>query len=336
MAIKYSIAIPAYNRPEYLRQAIASCIMQTVEDFEVIVSDDCSSDDLRSVADSFHDPRVKYYRTESRLKAAKNHQHAVSRSTGTYVITLNSDDLLLPKCLEIAGTALNQYLPAAAVYFSCARLRGAEVQGFHSIPKIHFADVDTLRENPWLESFTNVNPSCCLFRRSAFDLIGGYRTNMRFAYDWEIYMRFLTAGGGVAFLPQILSIYRMHDEQMIQTSGREGLYDVLDSWQTEYSHWSASEIADLILLSCRRDKRIYELFKELTNRHLVGRVISGIPGALYRKLRRRIAASPNELKIEEHYEEPVNRDDVLQSITMGMQAILRLCADKMTRLDADT
>ena len=61
---KFSVAIPAYNRPEFLHQAIGSCLNQSLGDLEVIVSDDCSSDDLASVARSFRDDRVKYHRSD--------------------------------------------------------------------------------------------------------------------------------------------------------------------------------------------------------------------------------------------------------------------------------
>ena len=150
MAPKYGIVIPAYNRSKYLRQALTSCVKQTADDLEIIVSDDCSPEDLRSVADSFHDSRVKYYRSECRLGAAKNHQHAVSLSMAPYVIALHSDDILLPECLEIAGAALDHHPTASAVYFSHTYLLGAKVQGFHPVPTVRFADARTLRENPWL------------------------------------------------------------------------------------------------------------------------------------------------------------------------------------------
>jgi glycosyltransferase involved in cell wall biosynthesis len=199
MTPRFSIVIPAYNRREYLKQAIASCLKQTAREFEIIVSDDCSSDDLRLVTESFGDSRVKYHRSESRLGAARNHQHAVSLSSGTYAIALHSDDLLLPECLEMAGAALDLNPAAAAVYFPCIYLTGLKLGGSSLVPTLRFADGVIFRQNPWLEKYSGVNPSCCLFRRSAFDLIGGYRTSLRFAYDWEIYMRFLEIGGGVVF-----------------------------------------------------------------------------------------------------------------------------------------
>jgi glycosyltransferase involved in cell wall biosynthesis len=288
---KFSIVIPVYNRREYLRQAIASCLKQTVHDFEVIVSDDCSLEDLQRVTESFGDSRVKYYRSERRLGAARNHQHAVSLSSGVYTIALHSDDLLLPECLETAGA---------------------------EIPMLRFADGEIFRKNPWLEKFNGVNPSCCLFRRTAFDLIGGYRTSLRFAYDWEIYRRFMDKGGGVIFLSQALTIYRQHDEQAIRTSTLDGLRDILDLWQVkEYSHFPAWEIASLILtqagIAIRNDHQIYHLMTEITARHLTLRVLPGLPRALYEKIRRRV--NNIDVVVDRNYEKPSNLDNALRSAT---------------------
>jgi glycosyltransferase involved in cell wall biosynthesis len=318
VTIKFSIVIPVYNRPEYLRQAVASCLKQTVSELEVIVSDDCSTDDLRSVTDSFSDPRVKYHRTESRLGAGTNHQRAVSLSSGVYAITLDSDDLLLPECLEMAGAALDRNPTAAAVYFSCIYLSGSKLTGSSLVPTLRFANAETFCKNPWLEKFRGVNPSCCLFRRTAFDLIGGYRTSLRFAYDWEIYRRFMDKGGGVIFLPQALSIYRHHDEQLISTSTLDGLRDILDLWQVkEYSHFPAWEIASLILtqagIAIRNDHQISNVIHEITARHLTLRVLPGLPRALYEKIRPRV--NNIDVVVDRNYEKPSNLDNALRSAT---------------------
>ncbi len=318
MTPKFSIVIPVYNRREYLRQAIASCLKQTTPEFEIIVSDDCSSEDLRLVTESFGDSRIKYYRSEGRLGASRNHQHAVSLSSGVYAIALHSDDLMLPECLEMAGTTLDLNPAAAAVYFSCIYLSGSKVNGFSLMPMVRFADVGTLRKKPWLEQFTGVNPSCCLFRRTAFDLIGGYRTSLRFAYDWEIYMRFVERGGGVIFLPQALCIYRQHKEQAIRTSALDGLRDILDLWQTkEYSKFPAWTIAALILTASgeriRNGGKIIDVINEVTARQLTRRVLPGLPRALYEKIRRRIRDVDE--KMDRHYEKPLNLDTALQSAT---------------------
>src|SRR5512132_3203751 len=107
MPPKYSIAIPAHNRQDYLKSAIASCLTQTVDDFEIVVSDDCSVDDLQSVVDAFGDSRIRYYRSKVGLGASKNHARSVALSQGKYGINLHSDDMLLPNCLEVAGAVLD-------------------------------------------------------------------------------------------------------------------------------------------------------------------------------------------------------------------------------------
>src|SRR5215472_526254 len=191
MKPKFSIAIPAYNRPEYLAQAIRSAVAQTTEDFEVIVSDDCSTDDLESVVASFQDSRLKYYRSKIHLGAARNHQTSVDLSSGDYIVNLHSDDLLLPSYLEVAVAELAAQKDAAAVYSSVAYLQNGTITGYQNVPRIRFADGSVFSQNAWLENFHNVAPTSCLFRRSVFTNIGGYRVTLRFAYDWDLFMRFM-------------------------------------------------------------------------------------------------------------------------------------------------
>jgi len=317
MTLKYSIAIPVYNRSDYLNRAIASCLAQTINDFEVIVSDDCSSEDLLAVVRSFHDPRIIYSRAERRLGACANHQRAVSLSKGSYVINLHSDDMLLENCLEVAGRELDQRTGAAAAYFACTYLERGRVSGNSMVPSTRFADATSLLNHPWLERFHSIAPSCCLFRRAAFDRIGGYRTSLRLAYDWDLYMRFLMFGGGVVFIPQILSISGLHNEQSVQTRSIDGLWDMLDLWSGEYSErWSARSLACLVSTQCgitlRRGEGfvgIIRIFSGICSRKLAWRLLGGMPGALWDKVQIRIGLGKNEQA--EHYIEPLNRDAVV-------------------------
>jgi hypothetical protein len=270
------------------------------------------------VTESFGDSRIKYYRSESRLGAAKNHQHAVALSSGIYAMALHSDDLLLPECLEMAGAALDLNPAAGAVYFPCIYMSGLKLSGFSLVPTLRFADGVIFRQNPWLEQYSGVNPSCCLFRRTAFDLIGGYRTSLRFAYDWEIYMRFLEIGGGVIFLSQALSIYRQHEEQAIRTSSLDGLRDMLDLWKLkEYSKFPTWKIAWLVLTASgqaiRNGGRISDVINEVTARHLTRRVLPGLPRALYEKMRQRIRNA--DVNVHSNYEKPLNLEKALRSAT---------------------
>jgi glycosyltransferase involved in cell wall biosynthesis len=288
MRPKFSVVIPVYNRRDFLLQAIDSCLRQTTSSIEIIVCDDCSSEDLRSAVGSFREPRVHYYRNEIRLGAARNHQTAASRARGLYVLTLNSDDFLLPECLEVAGRALDEWNGAAAAYFSMTYLEGSTVQGSQPMPDVPFADNCTLLENPWLEGYHGTSPTCCLFRKAAFDGIGGYRPGLRFAYDWDLYMRFMRIGGGVVFVPEVLSVYRKHPEQMVNRRSIDGLLDVLDLWRLpEYSHWPPSRIASLVLThfsaTIRKGGNLIEVLDELRRHEVRRKLLSGMPVAFFRK-----------------------------------------------------
>ena len=133
---KFSIAIPAYNRGDYLRQTLKSCLAQTVQDFEVVISDNCSTENLQAIAESLHDPRIRYFRSDVPLVVAKNHERAVSLTVCEYVVCLHSDDLLLPNYLEEAGDALDHRIEAAAVYSSIAILTGSKMNGCRPIPEL--------------------------------------------------------------------------------------------------------------------------------------------------------------------------------------------------------
>jgi len=316
---QFSIAIPIYNRGKYLRHALRSCFAQTVTDFEIIVSDDCSSDDLRSVVSEFSDPRINYSRSDVRLGAAKNHQRAVELSSGKYVLNLHSDDFLLPNCLEEAGKALELQPTAAAVYFSNAYLRNMHVEGASLMPELLFASAASVHDNPWLERFYGTCPSACLFRRRNFDIIGGYNTALRFAYDWYLYRQFLKKGGGVIFLPKILCVYRQHEEQCVQTSVLSAVCDMLDLWRLEENkRWPAREMATLVIAECQASWRagkgtagIIKVFNEVRIRGLVMRVLFGVPGAVMEKISSRLWGRPNEDL--SRYVQPDNLRDALES-----------------------
>lgn len=98
--MKFSICIPNYNYAKYIGRTIQSVLDQDFEDFEIIVSDNCSTDNSWDVINSFVDRRVKATRNRCNVGFAGNLDRAASRAAGDYLVMLSSDDMMRPGALS--------------------------------------------------------------------------------------------------------------------------------------------------------------------------------------------------------------------------------------------
>jgi glycosyltransferase involved in cell wall biosynthesis len=94
----FSVIIPVYNRAQALHTAIASVRAQTCQDFEIVVVDDGSKDAPRAVAESFNDPRIRFFRQENQGGGAARNT-ALDMAQGRFIAPLDSDDIFLPEHL---------------------------------------------------------------------------------------------------------------------------------------------------------------------------------------------------------------------------------------------
>jgi glycosyltransferase involved in cell wall biosynthesis len=94
--VTFSILLPTRNRLEYLRDAVETVRRQDYADWELIVADNFSVDDVAGFIRSLDDPRVKYLRSEEALPVTENWNRALEASSGDYVLMLGDDDGLMP------------------------------------------------------------------------------------------------------------------------------------------------------------------------------------------------------------------------------------------------
>ena len=94
--MKFSVLLPTRNRLEYLRYAIETVRRQDYSEWEIIVSDNFSEDDIGGYVRSLADARIRYLRTASAVPVTENWNNALRHSTGDYVVMLGDDDGLLP------------------------------------------------------------------------------------------------------------------------------------------------------------------------------------------------------------------------------------------------
>jgi glycosyltransferase involved in cell wall biosynthesis len=123
-----SVGMPVYNGEQYLTQALESVMAQEYENFEVIVSDNASTDRTPEICNEYvkRDSRLRYYRNEKNIGAAGNFTRAFELSQGKYFMWAAHDDLWQPSYVSACVEVLERR-PEAAV--CCTRLRTINEEG---------------------------------------------------------------------------------------------------------------------------------------------------------------------------------------------------------------
>jgi glycosyltransferase involved in cell wall biosynthesis len=113
-----SIGMPVYNGERFLKEALDSILAQTFEDFELIISDNASTDRTQEICRVYaaQDRRIRYYRNEQNLGAAWNYNRVFELSTGEYFKWATHDDLCAPEYLERCVEVLDHH-PAVVLCY---------------------------------------------------------------------------------------------------------------------------------------------------------------------------------------------------------------------------
>jgi glycosyltransferase involved in cell wall biosynthesis len=112
---KFSICIPSYNGSAYIRDTIDSIINQSYKNFEIIISDDCSTDNTEDIVLKIKDDRIKFYKNKNNLGYGDNLKKFKKRISGEIMYMMAQDDLLIPEALHLTNRAYNQNPDIGAV-----------------------------------------------------------------------------------------------------------------------------------------------------------------------------------------------------------------------------
>lgn len=96
-----SIVMPSYNTGRFIAKSIRSVLAQTYENWELIIVDDCSTDDTDAVVGTFSDRRIRYLKNQNNSGAAVSRNRALREARGRWIAFLDSDDLWEPEKLQM-------------------------------------------------------------------------------------------------------------------------------------------------------------------------------------------------------------------------------------------
>lgn len=213
-----TVIIPTRNRRALLEEAIRSCLDAASFPYEILVSDNASSDDTPTIEAAY--PQLRYLRRPELLPMADHWSLCVLEAKGKYVKILCDDDWLLPGALEREVTALEK--DSRIVAAASARTE-VSADGTVMVATKGFAS-DTLLSGAPLFSQMLVGenllgpPSAVTFRREAFR---GFPSAYHYAADWAAWI-LLAEQGPVAFLAKPGCAFRLHGANLTDRHVDEG------------------------------------------------------------------------------------------------------------------
>ena len=171
-----SVVIKAYNHAPYVAQSIQSVLDQSFQDFEIVVTDDGSTDGTPDVIRGFSDPRIRFERFETNRGIGVAMNATVARAHGELIAILNSDDYALPGRLETQVAFLGEHPNVAAVFGAPRQVgeAGEPATPYETFPQ-PFAGISVSRAG-WLRHFFFGSNCLCaptaMIRRAAYVDIG--------------------------------------------------------------------------------------------------------------------------------------------------------------------
>jgi glycosyltransferase involved in cell wall biosynthesis len=229
---RVSVIIPNYNHARFLRRRIDSVLRQTYQDFELILLDDCSTDESRSILlEHADDPRVRIEFNEKNSGGTfKQWNKGVRLARGEYVWIAESDDYAEERLLDRLVAILRNEPTVTFAYCRSNRIYDDDRQdGFVDFylagRESRCWEQDIFFDGPELcgEYFVHgnavPNASAVVFRRAVYSRVGGADESFRLCGDWKLWAA-MAFEGNVAYLGAPLNYFRSHGTSVSITTPR--------------------------------------------------------------------------------------------------------------------
>lgn len=214
-----SVLMPTYNYGDFIAQAIESVLAQTFTHFELIISDNASTDATEQLVRRYaaRDTRVRYFRNQTNLGLSKNFNlsHSRAHPESRYLIGLPADDWWDERLLEKLYNAARRHPEASLVHCDALRVEadGAVINRFTDLchllpaPGLH-RDLDKLFYNNYIPF------QACLvdrqLQRHLWATPAIYDPEVPHANDWYLWLQLLCRGARAYYLPEPLARFRKH------------------------------------------------------------------------------------------------------------------------------
>lgn len=221
-----TVIIPSYNHARYVLHAIASVLRQTYENLDLLIIDDGSKDDSVKVVEEHlakihnHTRKITFIHRENRGLCNTLNQ-ALEMASGEYVVTLASDDILLPDSISLMMAAALSDPGIAGVAGNLVEVDSDNNYVPLFINKFLSRNLDA-KYISFEERFSLAEPfgaAGSLFSKKALIDVGGYRADT-WVEDYYIHLELLQAGYRLYRIKDFVALYRMHGANSILATDR--------------------------------------------------------------------------------------------------------------------
>ena len=199
---KISVIIPAYNSSALIKRTMDSVLAQE-GDFEIIIVDDCSTDDTVAIVEGLNKSGIKVFRQNRNMGPAAARNRGLAAASGEYCAFLDGDDFWEPDFLKETVAFLDGHPEAVAVsVMQCHKILGKEPS---IVPKGTNVSEAIILEDffDFWRKYNHVCTGSVLFRTEIALKIGGQREDLRICEDLE-YWAMLALHGKWGFIPKVL------------------------------------------------------------------------------------------------------------------------------------
>jgi glycosyltransferase involved in cell wall biosynthesis len=208
------VVIPAYGRPDYLREAIESVLAQTYSSWRLTVGENGpgGGDVEAAVTPFLSDPRINYVVAGRNLGAARNAANLVESTSARYVGLLHDDDLWSPEFLERRVAFLEENPTCGLVFSGCRVIDGQGNEVFRTDDEFRNGLQPRRRFLRTLYRSNVIYIPTVLVPRSVYATLGTFRDDVLF-YDYEMWLR-IASRFDVGYLAGWDAAYRIHPTQL--------------------------------------------------------------------------------------------------------------------------
>lgn len=219
-----SVIIPSYNHGKYIAETIQSVLDQTFQDFEIIITDDASSDNTVEIIKKFTDRRIQLFCLSKNQGISRALDFSIGKAKGKYIALLGSDDIAMPERLEKQIAFLDTHNEVGAV-LSRAHIIDEESRPFANKDHFYYSIFDQPNRSryEWLNYFFYHGNCLCapssIIRKSVYEKIGGHNPCFLQLQDFDFWIR-LCFNFEFYVLEDKLIKYRVRDNGMNTSSDR--------------------------------------------------------------------------------------------------------------------